>query len=177
MGSDLIGHFLGDVYFPSVIWCYEAHTNTRCSLPTNVEQGQQRLGELEECFQWHSQGPSSPVGEQSLKVSWTESSQNSTASQRHDVTEEREQGHRGASSSGCEPWSCVYLISMISIREANKIVSLYGVEVGFPQQTRRAHNPHPSHVMVTTTFLKFGVRFPLHPYFVRILNHYNLTMF
>ena len=30
---------------------------------------------------------------------------------------------------------------------------------------------------VSETFLKFGVRFPLHPYFRRILNHYNLTVF
>ena len=27
------------------------------------------------------------------------------------------------------------------------------------------------------TFLKFGVRFPLHPYFIRILKYYNLTVF
>ena len=31
--------------------------------------------------------------------------------------------------------------------------------------------------MVSKTFLKFVVWFPLHPYFVRILNHYNLTVF
>ena len=31
--------------------------------------------------------------------------------------------------------------------------------------------------MVSETFLKFGVQFPLHPYFRSILNYYNLTVF
>ena len=30
---------------------------------------------------------------------------------------------------------------------------------------------------VLKTFLKFGVQFPLHPYFRSILNYYNLTVF
>ena len=30
---------------------------------------------------------------------------------------------------------------------------------------------------VLETFLKFGVRFPLHPYFRSILNYYNLFVF
>ena len=53
----------------------------------------------------------------------------------------------------------------------------YGIEVAFPQQTRRVHNPLSGHVTVSEIFLKFGVWFPLHPCFVRILNHYNLTVF
>ena len=53
----------------------------------------------------------------------------------------------------------------------------YGVEVTFPPQTGRAHKPSTGHVTVSETFLKFGVRFPLHPYFVRLLNHYNLIVF
>ena len=132
---------------------------------------------LRNAYSGNSPSPHSPIGEQSLKVSCTESSQNSLASQRHEVAEEGDQGNGGASSSGRQPWSCVDLISTISLREANKIAPLYGVEVGFPQQTERAHNPPPGHVTVSETFLKFGVRFPLHPYFVKILNHYNLTVF
>ena len=54
---------------------------------------------------------------------------------------------------------------------------MYSVKVGFLQETGRPHNPHAGHVIVLKTFLNFGVRFPLHPYFVRILNHYNLTVF
>ena len=76
---------------------------------------------------------SDPVGEQSLEVSWTESSQNSPASQRHEVAMGGEQSNGGASSSGCERWSCADPISRIFLREADKIASLYGVEVGFPQ--------------------------------------------
>ena len=83
-------------------------------------------------FDGDSPGPSSPVGEQSLEVSWTESSQNSPASQRHEVAMGLEQGNGGASSSGCEQWSCADLISTISLCEADKIASLYGVEVEFP---------------------------------------------
>ena len=118
-------------------------------------------------FSGESSGPSSPVDEQSLKVLWTESSQNISTSQRHEVVIGGEQGNGGASSSRCERWSCGDLISTISLREADKIMSLYGVEVGFPQQTGRAHNPPPGYVTVSETFLKFGVRFPLHHYFVR----------
>ena len=53
----------------------------------------------------------------------------------------------------------------------------YGVEVAFPQQTGRAHKPPTSHVTISETFLKFGVQFPLHSYFIRILNYYNLIVF
>ena len=49
-------------------------------------------------FDGYSLGPLSPVGEQSLMVSWTKSSQNIPASQRHEVAEEGEQGNGGASS-------------------------------------------------------------------------------
>ena len=128
-------------------------------------------------FDGDSSGPSGPMGEQSLEVSWSESSQNSPASQRYEVAMGGEQGNGGVSFTGRERWSCADLISMISLREADKIASLYGVEVGFPQQTGRAHNPPSGHVAISETFLKFGVRFHLHPYFVRILNHYNLTVF
>ena len=128
-------------------------------------------------FNGDSSGPLSPVGEQSPEVSWTESSQDSSASQRHEVAEGGGQGNGGARSSGRNQWSCVDLISTISLREAIRIAVKYDVEVAFPQQTRRRHNPPSGHVMVLETFLKFGVRFPLHPYFVRILNHYNLIVF
>ena len=128
-------------------------------------------------FDGDSPGHLSPVGGQSPAVSWTESSQDSSASQRHEVAEEGEQGNGEASSSGHEQWSCADLISTISLREATKIATKYGVEVTFPQQIGRAHKPLTGHVMVLETFLKFGVRFPLHSYFIRLLNHYNLTVF
>ena len=84
-------------------------------------------------FDRDSPSPSSPVGEQSLEVSWTESSQNSPVSQRHEVAEEGEQSNRGASSLGREQWSCADLISTIFLCKANRIAVKYGVEVVFPQ--------------------------------------------
>ena len=53
-------------------------------------------------FDGDSPGPSSPVGEKSRKVSWTKSSQNSSAFQKHEVAEGGEQGNEGMSSSGRE---------------------------------------------------------------------------
>ena len=87
------------------------------------------------------------------------------------------QGNEEVTSSGREWWSCVDLISTISLCEADKISRKYGVEVRFPQEIGRPHNPPAGHVTVLETFLKFGVRFSLHPYFVSILNHHNLTVF
>ena len=63
------------------------------------------------------------------------------------------------------------------MREASRISKRYNVEVGFPEETKRPHNPHAGHVTVSEAFLKFGVRFPLHPYFVGILTYFNLTVF
>ena len=117
------------------------------------------------------------MGEQSLSILWTESSENNLTSQRHEVSTGGEQGNEEVSSSGRERWSCVDLISTISFHQVSKISTKYGVEVEFPQETGRPHNPHDGHVIVLETFLKFGVQFPLHPLFVRILNHYNLTVF
>ena len=110
-------------------------------------------------------------------LSWTKSFENNLTSQRHEVATRGKQGNEEASSSGRERWSCVDLVSTISLRQASKISTKYSVEVGFPQESGRPHNPPAGHVTVSETFLKFGVRFPLYPYFVRILNHYNLTVF
>ena len=128
-------------------------------------------------FEGDSPSPPSPVAEQSLQVSWTKSSQKSPASQRLKVAIRREQGNEEASYSCHEQWSCADLISMISLHKASKIATKYGIDVEFPKETGRPHNPPPSHVKVSEIFLKFGVQFPLHPYFVRILNHHNLTVF
>ena len=76
--------------------------------------------------------PSSPMGEQRLSISWTESSKNNLTSLSHEVTTGEEQGNEEASSFRHERWSCVDLISTISLRQAKKISTKYGVEVGFP---------------------------------------------
>ena len=50
-------------------------------------------------FDGDSPGPSSLVGGQSAEISWTESSQNGSASQGREVVEEGKQGDEKASSS------------------------------------------------------------------------------
>ena len=82
-------------------------------------------------FDGDSPGPSSPVGEWSLVFLWTESSGNNLASQGHVVATRGRQGNEEVNSSGRERWSCVDLISTISLCEVDKISRKYGVEVGF----------------------------------------------
>ena len=111
--------------------------------------------DLRNAFDGNSLSLSSPVGDQSPMVSWTESSQNGPASQGHEVIEDGEQGNGGVSSSGRDQWSYADLISTISLCEATKMAVKYGLEVAFPQQTGRVLNPHSNHVTFSKTFLKF----------------------
>ena len=109
------------------LWSFDARRHTLTHVVPCLQMSSEDSSDqvnVGNAFSGDSSGPSSLVDEQSLEVLWTESSQNSLASQRHEVIEKREQGTRGASSSGREPWSCVDLICMISLREANKIASL-----------------------------------------------------
>ena len=163
-----------------LLWPFDVrrHTLTHVvpCLQMSSEDNNNRL-DLRNAFDGDSPGPSSPVGGQSPEISWTESSQNNSASQGREVTEEGEHDNEEASSLEHEQWSYADLISMISLRKANRIASKYGVEVAFLQQRGRVHKPLTGHVTISETFLKFGVWFPLHPYFRRILNHYNLTVF
>ena len=68
-------------------------------------------------FDGDSQGPLSPVGEQSHMFSWTESSRDHLISQKREVATRRGQDNEEVSSLGREQWSCIDLISTISIRE------------------------------------------------------------
>ena len=108
-------------------------------------------------FDGDSSGPLSPVGEQSLVFSWMESSGNNPASQGPVDAMRRQKDNEEVSSSGRERWSCVDLVSTISLCEVDKISRKYDVEVAFPQETGKPHNPPASHVIVSETFLKFGV--------------------
>ena len=128
-------------------------------------------------FEGDSLGSSGPVGEQNPMFSWMESSGDNLTSQGREVATRGGHDNEEASSLGHERWSCVDLISIISMREACQISKRYNVEVGFPEETGRPHNPLAGHVTVSEAFLKFGVRFPLHPYFVEILKYFNLTVF
>ena len=117
------------------LWSFDArrHTLTHAipCLQMLSEDSSDQM-DLGNAFDGDSPHPSGLIGEQSLKVSWKESSQNSLTSQRHEVALGGEQGNKGATSSGRERWSCADLISTISLHKADKIVSLYGVEVEFP---------------------------------------------
>ena len=128
-------------------------------------------------FEGDSLGSSRPVGELNPMFLWTESSGDNSSSQGREVAARGGQDNEEASSLGHERWSCVDLISTISMCEACRISKRYNVEVGFPKETGRPHNPPTGHVTVSEAYLKFGVRFPLHPYFVGILKYFNLTMF
>ena len=59
-----------------------------------------------------------------------ESSESNPTSQGHAVATRGGQGNEEVSSSGHERWSCVDLISTISLCEADKISRKYDVEVG-----------------------------------------------
>ena len=163
-----------------LLWPFDARRHIlTCAAPCLQMSSEDNRNpvDLGNAFDGDSLGPSSPVSEQSLIISWTESSEDNLTSQRHEVATRGEQGNEETSSSGRERWSYVDLISTISLRQASKISTKYGIEVEFLQEIGRPLNPPASHVTVLETFLKFGVQFSLHPYFVRILNHDNLTVF
>ena len=87
------------------LWSFDArrHTLTH-AVPYLQMSSEDSSNQIDSgnAFDGNSPGPSSPVGGQSPEVSCTESSQNSPASQRHEVAEEGEQGNGGVSSSRCE---------------------------------------------------------------------------
>ena len=89
--------------------------------------------------------------------SWTESSGDHPTSQGRDLATRRGQDNEEASSLGRKQWSCIDLISTISMRETSRISKRYDVEVGFPEETGRPHNPLTGHMTVSEAFLKFGV--------------------
>ena len=46
-----------------------------------------------------------------------------------------------------------------------------------PCELERPHHPLEGYVTLSETYLKFGVRFPLHPFFVEVLKYFGLTVF
>ena len=46
-----------------------------------------------------------------------------------------------------------------------------------PYELERPHRPLAGYVTVSEAYLKFGVRFPLHSFFVKILQYFGLTVF
>ena len=46
-----------------------------------------------------------------------------------------------------------------------------------PCELERLHHPPEGFITLSKTYLKFGVSFPLHPFFVEVLKYFGLTMF
>ena len=46
-----------------------------------------------------------------------------------------------------------------------------------PYELERPHHPPDSYVTVSETYLKFRVRFPLHPFFIEVFEYFGLTVF
>ena len=66
---------------------------------------------------------------------------------------------------------------MIKEEDAQRIVSLYNLKVVTPYELERLHHPSEGYVIVSESYLKFGVRFPLHSFFIEILRHFGLIVF
>ena len=46
-----------------------------------------------------------------------------------------------------------------------------------PNDLERPHTPPDGYVTLSELYLKFGVRFPLHPFFVEVLKYFGLIVF
>ena len=46
-----------------------------------------------------------------------------------------------------------------------------------PYELEREHQPPEGYVTQLETYLKFGVRFPLHPFFMDVLKYFRFTVF
>ena len=73
--------------------------------------------------------------------------------------------------------SCEDLQSALTAQDSMRIARQYGLEVVVPYELERPHTPPEGYVTVSDTYLKFRVRFPLHPFFVEVLKHFGLTKF
>ena len=58
-----------------------------------------------------------------------------------------------------------------------RIARQYDLEVVTPYELERLHTPPDCYVTVSETYLKFGVRFPFYPFFVKVLKYFGLTLF
>ena len=65
--------------------------------------------------------------------------------------------------------SCGDLVSQITSKECMQIARTYGLYVTEPIDLKKAHIPSASHVTLSEIYLRFGVRFPLNPFFIAVL--------
>ena len=60
--------------------------------------------------------------------------------------------------------SCEDLQSMLSAEDSVRITTRYDLKVLMPYELERLHHPADGYVTLSETYLKFRVRFPLHPF-------------
>ena len=68
--------------------------------------------------------------------------------------------------------SCEDLQSTLTAEDSVRIARQYDLEVVTPYELERPHTPLDGYVTVSETYLKFGVRFLLHPFFVKVLKYF-----
>ena len=66
---------------------------------------------------------------------------------------------------------------MLTPEDCTQIAREYGLEVVVPDDLERLHTPPDSYVTLSELYLKFGVRFLLHPFFVEVFKYFGLTVF
>ena len=66
---------------------------------------------------------------------------------------------------------------MLTSEDCAWITREYGLEVVTPDDMERPHTSPDGYVTLSELYLKFGVRFPLHPFFVEVLKYFGLTVF
>ena len=65
--------------------------------------------------------------------------------------------------------SCEDLQSSLTPEDCTRIARQYSLEVVAPYELQRLHTPPDSYVTLSELYFKFGVRFPLHLFFVEVL--------
>ena len=73
--------------------------------------------------------------------------------------------------------SCEDFQFAFTVKDSVRIARQYDLEVVTPYELERPHHPPDSYVTVSETYLKFRVRFLLHPFFVEVLEYFGLTAF
>ena len=68
------------------------------------------------------------------------------------------------------------LRSTITGEDSVQIATCYSLEVLMPYELERLHHPSEGYVTLSKTYLKFWVRFPLHPFFMEVLKYFGLTV-
>ena len=69
------------------------------------------------------------------------------------------------------------LQSSLTPEDCTWIAWEYGLEVVAPDDLERPHTPPGGYVTLSELYLKFGVRFSLHPFFFKALKYFGLTVF